>query len=362
MKQTVRSGPIMKVVRLLTILGIWLSAGCSHQSYQKPEKSALGYYYQAESHIQQGNYAAALSQLDSALALNPRLTNLYRAKGWVLEKLHRPVEAISAYRSFLQQRTDQPDIWLRLGELYAQIGDVSQAEVYLKKVSVAFPDSAEIQLHLGQIYLQMDAPARGLSYLEAYEKLSSRPVPEFWKWKGRALLQTGNYPAAAAALAKYISTAAEDARALKWLAMAKFELGSYDEALSLFNQAESQLKTDPEVYWYRARYFLKFGKPRAAREQLQFALAADSSFAPIWFELGQLEYREGNFALAKEHLNRVLRLNEKFWPAYRLLGFLAEQEGELGLAKQYYQHYLTHAADRDREVAERLEALTTRKK
>lgn len=362
MKQTVASGNMLGLGWLLAALGMCFCLACSQQTYQKPEKSALGYYYQAEQHMQLGNYAAALSALDSAIALNPRLTNLYRAKGWVLEKLNQPAAAIAAYRIFLQQRSGQPDIWLRLGELYAQTGDYPQAGFFLKKVSEVFPDSAEIQFRLGQIHIQMNAYARGLKYFEAYEKLSPRPVPDFWKWKGRALLQTGNFAAAAAALAKYGTTAPEDAQALKWLAVAKFELGNYDEALSLFNRAENQLKTDPEVYWYRARYFLKFGKTGVAREQLQFALAADSSVAAIWFELGQLDYREGQFALAKKRLNRVLRIDEKFWPAFRLLGFLAEQEGEFDLAKRYYQHYLTHAADRDREVAERLEALTTRKK
>ena len=348
----------LKFAWLLTLCLI--SFSCTQKSLKPTTKSALFFYYRAENNLKQNDFESALANLDSAIIYNPQLANFYRVKGFVLEKLERPVDAIAVYEKGLEHYPSQPEIQGKLGNLYLSVGDFANAAVHLKKASHAYPDSAAIHFQLGKAFYQMGDFAFALNQFSAYQSLITMPDSMFWKWEGLARFKAKNYPAAAAALEKYLTPGSNDVEAIKILGFAKFNIGDYDEAISYLNRVEAFFKNDVEMYRYRAKYFLIYGKPDIAYEQLSNAIVIDSTNSDVWFELGEVDYHSGRYEQSRRRLNKVLLLDQEYWPAYRYLGFLAEKEHELEKAEAYYKKYLEHTFERDAEVVERMEGIASK--
>ncbi len=336
-----------------------INYSCSQKTLKPTAKSALFFYYQAENNLKQNDFESALANLDSAIAYNPQLANFYRVKGFVLERLNRPIVAIAAYEEGLQYYPSQPEIHKTLGKLYLSVGDFANAAANLKKASHAYPDSAEIRLQLGEAFYKMGNFAFALNQFSAYQSLTSQPDTIFWKWKGLALFQAKDYAAAAVALEKYLASGSNAAEAIKILGFAKFNIGDYDQAISYLNQVEEFFKNDAEMYRYRAKYFLIYGKPDIAYNQLSNAILIDSTNSDVWYELGEMDFHSGRYEQSKKRLNKALLLNQAYWPAYRYLGFIAEKEKALKKAEAYYKQYLAHTVERDEEVVERMEEIAS---
>lgn len=352
-----------KLLLLLLCLFTWYcSSSGSHRKNQENPKTAFVFYYAAENEIEQGNFREALAKLDSAISYNPGYANFYQVKGWVYEALEKPDSAIAAYERCLRYRSVYPEVWSRLGRLYLQAKNYENATFYLKKAVQEYPDSAGINLKLGEAYYMYKKYPLALDYLRAYRKLVSDPNPQFWKWLGLTYYQTNDYIKAVEPLEKYVEVVEDDALALKCLGIAIFNTGQHNDAITYLNSAAEYRKNDPEVYLYRARYFLLYNKPEAAREELSAGLAVDSLNKDVLYELGVLDYKEEKFEKSNKHFQKIIRIAPQYWPAYRYLGFLAERDNKPLKAQEYYNLYLKNITVEDTEVRRRLENLSSQLK
>jgi tetratricopeptide (TPR) repeat protein len=143
------------------------------------------------------------------------------------------------------------------------------------------------------------------------------------------------------------------------LGIAKFNTDQHNDAITYLNLAAEYRKNDPEVYLYRARYFLLYNKPEAAREELSAGLAVDSLNTEVLYELGVLDYKEEKFGKSNKYFQKIIRIAPQYWPAYRYLGFLAEKDNKLLKAQEYYNLYLKNITVEDTEVLRRLENLSS---
>lgn len=352
-----------KFLLLLLCLFTWYcSSSGSHRKNQENPKTAFVFYYAAERDIEQGNFQAALAKLDSAISYNDGYANFHQVKGWVYEALDKPDSAIAAYEKCLQYRSSYPEVWSRLGKLHLQAQHYESATFYLKRAVQEYPDSADINLKLGEAFYKYQKYPLALDYLRAYRKLVSIPEPQFWKWLGLTYYQTNDYAKAVEPLETYVQVVNDDELALKCLGIAKFNTGQHNDAISYLNLAAEYRKNDPEVYLYRARFFLLYNKPEAAREELSTGLAVDSLNKDVLYEMGVLDYKEEKFAESNKHFQKIIRIAPQYWPAYRYLGFLAERDNKLLKAQEYYNLYLKNTTVEDIEVLRRLENISSHPK
>lgn len=348
-------------ILLLLCAFVWYcSSSASYRKKQDNPKTAFVFYYAAEHDIQQGNFPAALVKLDSAISYNPGYANFYQVKGWVFEVLEKPDSAIASYENCLKYRSNYPEVWARIGRLYLQTKKYENAAFYLKRAVQAYPDSASIHLILGEAYYKDKKYPLAMDYLRSYRKLVSSPEPQFWKWLGLTYYQTREYPKAVEPLTKYVNAVEDDALALKCLGIAKFNAGEHHDAITYLNLASELRKDDPEIYLYRARYFLVYGKPDLARQELSTALSVDSSNTDVLYELGVLDYKEEKYEKSKKHLAALIAKTPHYWPAYRYLGFLAEREENFLKAKEYYTLYLNNSTVEDTEVLQRVNNISSK--
>lgn len=345
---------------LLISLGLFILAGCAGSASQQPRdrgKDGLPFYYLALANIEQGDFPAALANLDSSIYYKPTLAQSHQLKGWVYERLGEIDSAISAYQRGLEYKSHFPDIWVRLGQLLLKTGSYADAATYLKKSVDYYPDSTRFYLGLAEAHYWMNRPALTLDDLRAYEGAASSPLPAYWKWLGLADYKLKRFTDARQALEKYLSLGGSDALAYKILGLTLFELADYHKAVSYLNSAEQLSGFDPEVVVFRARYFKRFNKESAAWQELEDGLQRDSSSVLLLMEAGIWEYERQNFPAADGYFHKVLQSDETAWLAHRYLGLVAEQEGRPSDAIAHYQRYLQNTYRQDTEITARLKKL-----
>lgn len=341
---------------LLTLFLFLLSCSQNRQKVivNSDSRTAFSFYYDALDHIKIGDFKAALTDLDSAIHYQPEYSNYYFVKGRVYEFLHRSDSAISAYEHSVALKSYYPDAWIRLGELYLSERNFTNAAVNFKKAVQHYPDSTQFFLKLGECYFRLQKYYLALDRLKDYQQSSHNPSIEFKKWRGMTYFGLEEYQKAADLLQNYTQENPNDSEALKYLGMTQFKMGDYNLAISALNKAIVSNKADPEIYLYRARYFMLQDKKDVAQQQLEVGLKQDSLNADITFEFGLFYFKQNKIDSSKYYFNKVIKIKPDYWRAYKYLGFIAEQENNLEEALQNYKLFLENTYAEDAEVSQRI--------
>lgn len=122
-----------------------------------------------------------------AMQLNyPELPSVYVNLGWVYQQQGNTAQAIEAYATVLDWRTQyRPDAHLMLAKLHREAGDFALAEnVYVQALGV-WPDEPKLHINLGILYdLYLDDPARALSFFKQAQAILIETDKEDKQLKG----------------------------------------------------------------------------------------------------------------------------------------------------------------------------------
>src|SRR4030042_6023665 len=166
-----------------------------------------------------------------------------------------------------------------------------------------------------------------------------------------------NYQKAIELLEKYIPSRPYNYLALKFLGIACIRVGMSEKGVSALNQALQLNPEDPEIYVFRAQYFLQMNKIEAAAGQYQYALSMDDSNTLVLLENGKFLLTGGDTLNAEKLVQKALSINENCWECCKFLGIIADDQGRDLEALQYFQKYLTNIYYPDPEVEKRLKNL-----
>jgi tetratricopeptide (TPR) repeat protein len=117
---------------------------------------------------------------------------------------------------------------------------------------------------------------------------------------------------------------------------AAFEMGDYDRAEFIYNQAV--VVEDVPANWLKlAETLNRLGKTPYAGQVYQRVLQLDPDNAVAYEQLGLLYIGVRQLAIGREHLHRAIELDETRWAAHNALGVLADTERNYPLAIEHYQ-------------------------
>lgn len=105
----------------------------------------------ATAKLQLGEPEAALKELEIALKIDPANVTAKVYASEALVALQRPREAIARLQEVVQQQPKATQIWLRLGRLATQTGEVSQAIQYFDQARELAPNEATLAGNLAWI-------------------------------------------------------------------------------------------------------------------------------------------------------------------------------------------------------------------
>src|SRR5688572_15747699 len=117
-----------------------------------------------------GNVKIARERFERALKYNPRNSPAYFGLAEVFAELNKEPEAIANYEKALANDKDLTEIYVPLGILYYQQGEIAMAEDLLVKALAVSPSDAQTQYFLGLIRYSQN---RNQDALVAFNKASS---------------------------------------------------------------------------------------------------------------------------------------------------------------------------------------------
>lgn len=344
----------------LTVFVTILIFSCSHRAVQpeaqEPKLPAFFFYKKALSSIEAGRFETARAELDTAISLRPEFAQFHYTRGRVFEMLQQPDSAIVSYQKALLFKSFFPEVWRRLSELYFQEHRYQRAALLLRKMVADQPDSIRFHLLLAEAYLYNQQPRLALERLNYFEKHGGKS-DEVLRVKGLAYFKRHDYSRCIDLLRRYVRIHPENTKVQKILGIACIETGALEEGISHLNIALSKAPDDPEIYLYRAHYFIKRQKNDIARDQLALALQLDSTNVEVLFDKGRFELSQGDTISAESYFNKAIQVKPSCWRCYKFLGIIADQRNNATQALEWFRKYIENIYIRDPEVEQRIEKL-----
>ncbi|HEY6971650.1 MAG TPA: tetratricopeptide repeat protein, partial [Candidatus Angelobacter sp.] len=218
--------------------------------------------------------AGAEADLKEALAIDPVNDNVNLQYGGLLWKEGRRTEAKQVYSSLLKRDEKNRYALEGLGYIYRDEGDYKTAEKYFMAMAAAYPGDYVPYLALGDMYTTIrDFDKADASYQKAYKlapgnsqiiasganaAIETHKIPLAGQWLARAtatmkndprimheneryLFHTGKYAESARLGWQVIQIMPQDRDGAVYLAYDLYNLGRYDEVLSLVSRYETIL-------------------------------------------------------------------------------------------------------------------------
>jgi Tfp pilus assembly protein PilF len=135
------------------------------------------------------------------------------------------------------------------------------------------------------------------------------------------------------------------------LARLYYENSDLQKCLGFLNEGLTIDQHSWEMWELLAVIQLNLGYPDRAKAAIEEAATLTRKEPTVYYNLGLIQYRLGNFYEAAEALEQSIKLT-KNPDAYYLLGLCAEQRNDTSAAIQYYQNCIVSATDYDNSCAQ----------
>ena len=189
-----------------------------------------------------GNVTVARQKFEEALKYNPKNSPAYFGLAEVYSEMDRDPEAILNYEKALANDKDLTELYVPLGILYYQQGEIAKAENLLVKSLAISPNEPQTQYFLGLIrYSQNNNDAALVAFNKA--KTLDPTYAEAFFQSAETLFRLKKYREAVEDYKKATELKPNYFDAFLGLGSAYYEIDSYPEAVAAYKQAE-RLKND----------------------------------------------------------------------------------------------------------------------
>lgn len=161
-------------------------------------------------------------------------------------------KAIEVYRSILKQEPDRIDLWLRISDIEAHLGNLQEAAATLKVAAQLAPSNANIHFRLSQAYSAANQPNLALSAIERSIELEPENLKylkahaQLANWVGKSEIAAGSYE-------KILSLSPDDDSALLNFARSSLWSGLLDKAAAAYQRYLGKYPEKKEVYIEHAK-------------------------------------------------------------------------------------------------------------
>jgi tetratricopeptide (TPR) repeat protein len=193
-----------------------------------------------------GNFTVARQKFEESLKYNPKNSPAYFGLAEVFSEMDKEPEAIANYEKALANDKDLTEIYVPLGILYYQQGEIAKAEDLLTKALAISPNDAQTQYFLGLIRYSQNRNQEALTAFNRSKTLDPTYAEAFYQ-AGETLVRLNKHQEAIEEYKKAATLKPNYFDALLGLGSAYFEIDSYPEAIAAYKQAERLRNDNIEV-------------------------------------------------------------------------------------------------------------------
>lgn len=280
----------------------------------------------AECQAKAGNVSAAVMTYEQSIAMNPTANKEFKALGDLYLQQKRTDAAVANYKKYLDKNKDAA-IARMIGESAFNSKNYPEAVMYLGMISGVDASTAKyLQMYGEACYQSKDDPKsfQIFKQLAAVSPSDANVYKKLYELAGRA----GTKDEVLLYLKKYTSLSQNDATAQKVLGNMLYDLKDFSGALNAYRVA---LKADPTVKGIYLRYAELLMKNSGTEAEivtaLNGAIAANEADVNMYKRLGEIYYKQANFARAAQMYEKASLLDPK---DSSLLTLLAECQSKAG--------------------------------
>jgi tetratricopeptide (TPR) repeat protein len=193
-----------------------------------------------------GNNAVARRKFEEALKYNDKNSPAYFGLAEVFAEQDKDPDAILNYEKALANDKDLTEIYVPLGILYYQQGEIAKSEDLLTKALARSPDDAQTQYFLGLIRFAQNRNQDALTAFTKAKTLDPAYVEAFY-YSGETLVRLERHGDAIEDYQKATTLKPNNFDAFMGLGSAYFEVDNYAEAVAAYKQAERLRNDNIEV-------------------------------------------------------------------------------------------------------------------
>lgn len=271
------------------------------------------------------SFPVARKFFEEALIYNPKNAPAYFGLAEVLTELNDEVAAAANYEKALEFDKDLTEIFVPLGILYYQQGEIAKAETLLVKAVAIDNNDPQTQYYLGLI--RQTQPGRDKEALTAFNKAKSLDptMAEAFYWAGQINSRLNNNAEAVKDFQKAVALRDNYFEAWYGLGSAYFDLDNFTEAKNAYEKAKRLKNDNAEVVANLGDVYRQMGDFNQAESNynlagLFFERQKDFGTNTETRSLTAETYSKAGFAIAKQcEANIRMAIPCKWDAAVRLL-------------------------------------------
>jgi tetratricopeptide (TPR) repeat protein len=206
---------------------------------------------------------------------------------------------------------------------------------------------------IGRCQFQLQQYDQALQSFQRVEELSKEARPGLFFYQAQIVAKQGRTREAVDLLQKEIQASGEDAAVLATLGSLYRDLGQEEDAIRWLERAVALDPGNLNALLTLGTLHSSIGHQDEAERYFQMAVEAGASAgqegAVVFFNLGALNYNQGEFRSAVEAYERAITLRPSYATAHRELGYTYWELNERAKAREHFEKYLElqpKAADR----------------
>lgn len=205
------------------------------------------------------------------------------------EQAGRWTEAVRLYGQVLEREPQRTDLWLRVADIHARLGDTEACVASLERAVQTRTSDPSLYARLSQAYASAGAAAAALAAINGALALAP-DTPEYVRAQATLATWVGDYPAAQRAYRRVLEHEPGAEEAILGLARVSAWTGDTDEAVAAYRRYVRQQPASPAVWLELARtegwrgnfaeaadvlkeYAVRFGATREFTSELAAVLA-----------------------------------------------------------------------------------------
>lgn len=297
-----------------------------------------------------GRIDEAAGLFDRAAAVHPRKQAILANKGNALRAAGRNAEASAAYEAALAADPGFAAAWASLGLARREAGDRSGAEAAFRSGLAAAPDDPRLLNNLG---LLLEAQERSEESVALFSKALERQPNMLSALinRGAALRRTGRTEAALADLNAAVGLAPGDAEAWFQLASAHRQAGAGAAAEAAYLKAAALAPARADIHRDLARMLWEAGRADDFLAPLDAAIAQTGDPGLLVLK-GDMAYLAGKMDVAETAAREALQRKWDSSSAHRIIAQARRQLGDYAMAKAHF----AKALEQDRNDFETVHA------
>ncbi|HEY9795082.1 MAG TPA: tetratricopeptide repeat protein [Leptolyngbyaceae cyanobacterium] len=312
-------------------------------------QDTLTLFNQGLQQLQAGNYSAALTYFDSALAINPNDPNIWEKRASALQNLGNYAAAIASNTIALSFYSGDikffdAEAWCDQGNQQAMAGDFVGAIASYDKALQFKPDDYEAWHNRGTALYHLGQFEQAIA---SYDKaLEIKPDYHLaWNNRGNALVELGQFEEALASYDKALQFKPDYHEAWYNRGLALGKLGQLEEAIASYNKA-IQIKPDYHKAWHNQGSALaELGQLEEAIASYNKAIQIKPDYHEAWHNRGVALENLGQFEEAIASYDKALEIKPDDYEAWHNRGLALENLGQIEEAIASYDKALQFKPD-----------------